>query len=140
MLTNLSVLPDGEIRMVWAADDGPDGEQNIYGATFGLPPHCPSLELGASVTWNPGHCFGKNFCTNGFFAPEPERLKPDPPIEFPLTTKLPVAEGNAASGIAALLFSPGGESADTIGLAVASAQPSGVTRVKMSLPILSRTP
>jgi hypothetical protein len=172
MLTNLSVLPDGEIRMVWAADDGPDGEQNIYGATFSLPPHCPSLELGASVTWNPGHCLGKNFCTNGFFSFQPELIKPDPPIEFPLPTKLPVAQGNAASGIAALLFSyksmlsvcyyqganggieydlvtcdpskaPGsaaGESADTIGLAVASAQPSGVTQVKVSLPILNCTP
>jgi hypothetical protein len=170
MLTNVSVLPDGEIRLVWAADDGPDGEQNIYGATFRLPPNCLSLELGALVTWVPGHC-SLSHCTPGFFLPQPELLKPNPPIEFPLPTKLPVAQGNAASGIAALLFSykslssvcyyqganggteydlvtcnpskapgsPAGESADTIGLAVISAQQSGVTQVKVSLPILNCT-
>jgi hypothetical protein len=171
MLTNVSVLPDGEIRLVWAADDGPDGDQNIYGATFRLPPHCPSLEIGALVTWVPGHCISKSFCTPGIFVPQPELLKPNPPIEFPLPTKLPVAQGNAASGIAALLFSyksmtsvcyyqganggieydlitcnpskapgsPAGESADTLGIAVASAQQSGVTQVKVSLPILNCT-
>jgi hypothetical protein len=171
MLNDVFVLPDGEIRLVWAADDGPDGEQNIYGATFRLPPRCPSLEIGALVTWVPGHCIGKNFCTPGVFLPQPELLRPDPPIEFPLPTKLPVAHGNAASGIAALLFSyksmlsvcyyqganggieydlvtcdpskapgsPAGESADTLGLAVASAQQSGVTQVKVSLPILNCT-
>jgi hypothetical protein len=167
MLNDVYVLPNGDIRLVWAADDGPDGEQNIYGATFSLP-HCPSLELGASVTWVPGIC-AKSRCTNGYFVPQPEVLRPNPSIEFPLPTKLPVAQGNAASGIAALLFSyknmlsicyyeganggteydyvacipshnPGnaaGELADTLGLGVASAQPSGVTQVKVSLPTLT---
>jgi hypothetical protein len=170
MLSDVSVLPDGEIRLVWAADDGPGGEQNIYGATFSLPPPCASLEIGALVTWVPGHC-SLTHCTPGFFLPQPEVLKPNPPIEFPLPTKLPVSRGNAASGIAALLFSyksmlsvcyyeganggieydlltcnpskapgsPAGESADTLGLAVVSAQESGVTQVKVSLPILNCT-
>jgi hypothetical protein len=171
MLSDVFVLPDGEIRLVWAADDGPDGEQNIYGATFSLPPRCHPLEIGALVTWVPAHCIGISLCVPGVFVPQPEVLKPNPPIEFPLPTKLPVAHGNAASGIAALLFSykgmeslcyyegsnggleydlvtcnpsrapgsPAGESADTIAIAVVSAQQSGVTQVKVSLPILNCT-
>jgi hypothetical protein len=105
MLTDVTVLPSGEVRLVWSADDGPDGEQNIYGATFALPPRCPSLALSALVTWVPGRCIVKSFCSSGFFSPQPEVLKPNPPIEFPLPTKLPVVQGNAASGIAAMLFS-----------------------------------
>jgi hypothetical protein len=36
-LNDLSVLADGRVRIVWAADDGAGGTQNIYGITFKLP-------------------------------------------------------------------------------------------------------
>jgi len=33
-LNDISVLDNGDVRVVWAADDGPGGDLNIYGTTF----------------------------------------------------------------------------------------------------------
>ncbi|HKW34551.1 MAG TPA: carboxypeptidase-like regulatory domain-containing protein [Candidatus Acidoferrum sp.] len=33
-LNDISVLPNGDIRVVWAANDGPGGESNVYATTF----------------------------------------------------------------------------------------------------------
>jgi hypothetical protein len=33
-LNDISVLDNGDVRMVWAADDGPNHELNVYGTTF----------------------------------------------------------------------------------------------------------
>jgi hypothetical protein len=32
--SNVTVLPNGDIRVVWAANDAPDGTQNVYANTF----------------------------------------------------------------------------------------------------------
>jgi hypothetical protein len=36
-LNDLDVLPSGDVRLVWAANDGPLGEHNIYARTFTVP-------------------------------------------------------------------------------------------------------
>lgn len=33
-LNDISVLDNGDVRVVWSANDGPNGELNVYGATF----------------------------------------------------------------------------------------------------------
>ena len=34
--SDISVLRNGDVRVVWAADDGPNGEHNVYAETFSL--------------------------------------------------------------------------------------------------------
>jgi hypothetical protein len=36
-LSDIEVLPNGDIRIVWAADDGFAGELNLYARTFTPP-------------------------------------------------------------------------------------------------------
>jgi hypothetical protein len=36
-LNDVSVLPNGNVRVVWAADDDVGGNHNVYGRTFSLP-------------------------------------------------------------------------------------------------------
>ena len=53
-LNDITVLPDGSVRVVWASDeDGPD-QRHIKSATFQLPPAVSTLALQApaSVTVN----------------------------------------------------------------------------------------
>jgi hypothetical protein len=37
VLSDIDVLPNGDIRVVWAADDGLGGEFNVYARTFTPP-------------------------------------------------------------------------------------------------------
>jgi len=47
-LNDVTVLSTGEVRVVWTAQDDPDGiSGNIYGATFALPPADPGTGGGA---------------------------------------------------------------------------------------------
>jgi hypothetical protein len=49
-LNDISVLDNGDVRLVWVADDGPGGEENIYGATFTpLHPSSPFIDVSAGA-------------------------------------------------------------------------------------------
>lgn len=48
ILSDVTVLDNGDLRVVWAADDDPfNGQHNIYARTFSLPPitNLKSVEL-----------------------------------------------------------------------------------------------
>ena len=48
-LSDITALPDGSLRMVWASDeDGPD-QRNVKGATFELPNIAPTLTASAEA-------------------------------------------------------------------------------------------
>jgi hypothetical protein len=44
-LSHVSVLSNGDIRLVWAANDGPGGEDNIYATTFTPPAAAPQYDV-----------------------------------------------------------------------------------------------
>jgi hypothetical protein len=44
-LNDVSVLDNGDVRVVWAADDGPLGELNVYGTTFTPASHQISYQI-----------------------------------------------------------------------------------------------
>ncbi len=45
-LSDVTLLPDGRVRVVWQANDGSDGLHNIYGATFAHPNTPPVADAG----------------------------------------------------------------------------------------------
>jgi hypothetical protein len=57
-LNDITILPSGELRVVWDSDDDPNGQHNIYAATFTLPPPPnpdtipPTIALTCPVTAN----------------------------------------------------------------------------------------
>jgi hypothetical protein len=60
-LNDISVLPDGQVRIVWAADDGYAHGLNIYGSTFTVPLTNPTNTPGCATGFGTG--FGAS--TNG---------------------------------------------------------------------------
>ncbi len=91
MLNDVSVLPSGQVRMVWAADDGPGGEQNIYGSTFSLPAVVPPppvcLDRTATLDAKRG-----SSCQGGY-TDAYETFST--PFSFAVPGSIPVVSGNA---------------------------------------------
>ena len=46
ILSDITVLANGDIRVVWSADDGLSGDYNIYAQTFTPPPPPPTFTFG----------------------------------------------------------------------------------------------
>jgi hypothetical protein len=101
-LTDVTVLPNGQVHIVWAANDGPQGDQNIYATTFSLPTSCRQVVLDASVT------MPISKYTLALLVHPPTYkdavVSPTPPLSFLLPVQLPVVLGNASSGLAELLI------------------------------------
>jgi hypothetical protein len=101
-LNDVTVLPNGQVRIVWAANDGAQGEQNIYATTFSLPASCRQVVLDASVT------MPISKYTLAILVHPPTYVdavvSPTPPLPFLLPTELPVVIGNSSTGLAELLI------------------------------------
>jgi hypothetical protein len=99
-LSDVTVLPNGQVRIVWAANDGVQGTQNIYATTFSLPASCRQVVLDASVTMPISQKYA-------LFVRPPTYVdavvSPTPPLPFLLPAKLPVVRGNASTGLSELL-------------------------------------
>jgi len=65
-LNDISVLPDGQVRIVWAADDGGAGTQNIYASTFTVPLSNPTNTPGCATGFGTG--FGAPVVSKAFLA------------------------------------------------------------------------
>jgi hypothetical protein len=88
-LNDIVVLPSGDVRAVWAADDGPNHELNVYATTFSLPSATNtclhrSATLDASrstppTNWSDAH---QSFST---------------PFSFALPASMAVTQGNAGN-------------------------------------------
>lgn len=53
-LNDISVLPSGQVRVVWAADDGMSSTQNIYATTFTVPLSNPTNTPGCATGFGTG--------------------------------------------------------------------------------------
>lgn len=96
-LNDVTVLPDGRVRVVWASDD--EGiNRNIYGATFALPAvvTCPnrSVSLEASVSYQPLR-----------WTADSEAVSPT--MRFAIPSALTVTKGNAGNQFAYFSFRDG---------------------------------
>jgi len=99
-LNDVTVLPNGQVRVVWSGDDGPGGERNIYAATI-TPPCAPrQFVLDASVSYSPPSVKFPPIHIDALVTPQP-------PLPFLLPGKLPVTSGNAGSGFSTLSFKLG---------------------------------
>ncbi len=120
-LNDVTVLPNGEVRLVWQANDGVDLLSNIYGATFVLPaapaPDAGVADAGAPDAGAPDA--GLPACTSSSVTLEatqtysPKRST-DGQASFPTASSfvipavLPVVAGNAGNKSASLTFASGG--------------------------------
>lgn len=95
-LTDISVLPTGEVRLVWSADSGAGAD--IFGVTIQLPPPPTSclnrtVSLTATMTYRPSISHVDAAAT---MVPE---------MTFPIPASIPVTAGNAGViGMATLAF------------------------------------
>jgi hypothetical protein len=53
-LNDISVLPNGQVRIVWAANDGTDDTENIYATTFTVPLSNPTNTPGCATGFGTG--------------------------------------------------------------------------------------
>ena len=65
-LNDISVLPNGQVRIVWAADDGAASTQNIYASTFTVPLNNPTNTPGCATGFGTG--FGAPVLNKAFLA------------------------------------------------------------------------
>ena len=65
-LNDISVLPNGQVRIVWAADDGAASTQNIYASTFSVPLSNPTNTPGCATGFGTG--FGAPALNKSFLA------------------------------------------------------------------------
>lgn len=98
-LNDIDVLPNGQVRLAWAADDGPNLEENIYAATFSVPT-CPNYTLDASITVPKPVLQTRSAALPTF---QIAQLHPNPALTFALPAALPVTAGNAGMGLAELI-------------------------------------
>jgi hypothetical protein len=49
-LSDITLLPDGRVRVVWASDEDSVDAANVHGATFTLPPATPTLTITVPAT------------------------------------------------------------------------------------------
>ncbi len=109
-LNDVTVLPAGEVRLVWQANDGTDGLNNIYGTTFSLPAPptpdagVPAVDAGVcaprSVVLEATRTYAPTHWTDGHAAFAPA-------FDFAIPTELPVVAGNAGNHWASLTFDVG---------------------------------
>lgn len=101
-LNDVTVLPNGDVRVVWQASQTDNVLfSDIYGATFALPPvpgTCTprSKQLEAWRTYRPSRWFDDD-----------EALTP--PMTFTIPAELPVVAGNAGNKTAYLTFEIGND-------------------------------
>jgi uncharacterized protein (TIGR03382 family) len=99
-LNDVTILPSGEVRLVWNVDN-PDFTRDIYGTTFALPPPPPvcqaqTVTLRASREYSPTHSTDADVTFPA-------------PFTFALPAELPVTAGNAGNHWAELkLHTTGG--------------------------------
>ncbi len=65
-LNDISVLPNGQVRIVWAADDGSASTQNIYASTFSVPLSIPTNTPGCATGFGTG--FGAPASSKAFLS------------------------------------------------------------------------
>lgn len=96
-LNDVTILPDGKIRVVWAANDDLDGvSRNIYGATFTLPstgPTCQNRSQTLTATRT-----GRGQTSDGF-------ATFNPAFGFALPRELTITSGAPSYALAQLTFS-----------------------------------
>ncbi len=98
-LNDVTVLTNGQVRLVWDSNDEDGVNRNIYGATFSLPPPpnagpaCQSrtVALEASRTYHPNHSNDASVTLS-------------PPMRVAIPSNLPVIAGDADEGWATLTF------------------------------------
>lgn len=102
LFEDISVLPGGQVRIVWTRDDGL--KQDVIGATISLPapPTPPSgcdnrlVAIEATKTYCPPHTTDGSATFN-------------PAIRFALPGQIPVVDGNAANKQATLVIKRGSQ-------------------------------
>lgn len=101
-LNDVTVLADGQIRVVWqATEPGNLLAFDVLGATFSLPPL-------------PGTCTPRNVTLEAWRSYYPSRWVDDdealaPPMTFVIPAELPVIAGNSGNKTAYLSFDVGGD-------------------------------
>jgi hypothetical protein len=94
----LTVLPNGQLRVVWDNDEAGATSRHVYGATITPPNICVPRQfvLDATLFYDPPKSVNA-------------LIKPLPPLQFALPGSLPVVFGNADSGYALLAFKLGSQ-------------------------------
>ncbi|GMU62385.1 MAG: hypothetical protein AMXMBFR34_41480 [Myxococcaceae bacterium] len=88
-LNDVTLLPSGEVRLVWTTDDGADGYNNVYGATFSLPPPVDTCQpRTATLQASREYCPSRWNNADVSFAT---------PFTFALPAEIPVTAGNAGN-------------------------------------------
>lgn len=115
-LNDVTVLPNGEVRVVWQANDGADGLSNIYGSTFTLPavPQPPDAGTGggdAGVDAGVA-CLNRTTTLEATRTYSPSRWTDgvatfSPAFDFAIPSELPVVAGNSGNKWASLTFRTG---------------------------------
>jgi Tol biopolymer transport system component len=98
-LNDITVLPDGKVRVVWASDEDGFDQRNIKGATFALAATTSTclnrnVVLDASRTYSPSH---SNDAT----------AVATPVMKFALPAQIPVTVGNSGNKEVTLSFNAG---------------------------------
>lgn len=104
-LNDVTVLPAGEVRLVWQANDEIDPTKgNIYGATFSLPalPPPPDAGTGGGGGSGGGSCLNRSVALEATRFYSPTRSVDgtatfNPPMAFAIPATVPVLDGNAAN-------------------------------------------
>jgi Tol biopolymer transport system component len=123
-LNDVTLLPTGEVRIVWQADDSADGTTNIYGSTFSLPA-APVVDAGVPDAGVPTVDAGVPSCTprsatleaTRFYAPSrwvDGTASFAPALQFTIPATLPVVQGASAHGWASLSFVSGNKTTTCI--------------------------
>jgi hypothetical protein len=90
-LNDITSLGGGIVRVVWAADDGPAHELNIYGTTFTVPLPTMNMCLNRSTTLDASR-------TTGFHTSWSDAHQTFSPADsFALPASIPVVQGNAGN-------------------------------------------
>lgn len=97
---DISVLPSGQVRIVWTRDDGV--KQDVIGATISLPaaPTPPTGCANRQVTVEASRTYCPPHSTDG-------SVTFNPAMRFALPSQIPVVDGNAANKQATLVIKRG---------------------------------
>lgn len=113
-LNDVTVLPGGEVRVVWQANDGSDGLSNIYGSTFVLPalPQDPPDAGSGGGTDGGVSCANRSATLEATRTYAPSRWIDgnatfSPALSFAIPAELPVVAGNSGNKWASLTIRTG---------------------------------
>ena len=95
-LSDISVLDSGDIRLVWAANDGPFGYNNIYAATISVSP-LAQVAVGRNVSVQPSDLQGRPQPITMTFA---QVAQPGVAIATPLSSIPALPSGFLLKGVA----------------------------------------